>query len=477
MAEKAVEQNLSCPLCFEIFDEPTILTSCGHTFCRKCLKNYDKSQSRKEPDRNYMVCPICRGITEFKSTNRVDDFCPNLLVKGLVDDVKDVLEKKNLKSNERPSRRPAETQNPSSSTRNDPNATSSSTLRRGAVKMIVFDDGTMIKTMPDGSKIKVMPDGRKFKMKRLTSSTARTADARSSSSRLNSGSPVPPDPSSNASRQDECLHQPSTSGTSVGEPEQRALQNNTRDSSRRPAETRSTSSSKYINPNAMPSSKSNVRAIEVILLSDGTMIKTMPDGSKIKIIPDGRKFKMKRLTSSLAPMQNNGSHSSQLSNPAPTSLNSSRPDEHLQNPSSSDTISNYSSSESYFEETSPFESEEEDTWNEEEGSEDDDSFDNWFDESSNTEHLEYSPSSYDEVDSDEDEDDNDEDDEEEDDNVEDELDSDEMDSDNDEDDNDPLLERQGFSKKLKYGEPVQKNPGQKRKYEESEEVYSSGEDY
>ncbi|XP_041457244.1 tripartite motif-containing protein 59-like [Lytechinus variegatus] len=99
MAEKAVEQNLSCPLCFEIFDEPTILTSCGHTFCRKCLKNYDKSQSRKEPDRNYMVCPICRGITEFKSTNRVDDFCPNLLVKCLVDDVKDVLEKKNLKSN------------------------------------------------------------------------------------------------------------------------------------------------------------------------------------------------------------------------------------------------------------------------------------------------------------------------------------------------------------------------------------------
>ncbi|XP_063951943.1 uncharacterized protein LOC129269934 [Lytechinus pictus] len=361
MAKKAVEQNLSCPLCFETFDEPTILTSCGHTFCRKCLKNYDKSRSREEGDLNYMVCPICRGITEFKSTNRVDVFCPNLLVKGLVDDVKDVLEKKNLKctacrlqgeavsfcktcdcylckdcltshrnmynlfegheiisledvrkgkevkkrksgTDEHPSRRPAETHNPSSSTHNDPNATSSSTLRQVAIKMIVLDDGTKIKTMPDGSKIKVMPDGRKFKMKSLTSSTARTADARSSSSRLNSGSTVPPDPSSNASRQDERLHQPSTSGTSVGEPVQRALQNNTGGlSSRRPAETRSTSSSKKINPNAKPSSKSKVRAVKVILLSDGTMIKTMPDGSKIKVMPDGRNFKMKRLTSSSAP--------------------------------------------------------------------------------------------------------------------------------------------------------------------------------
>ncbi|XP_011664723.1 tripartite motif-containing protein 45-like [Strongylocentrotus purpuratus] len=88
MAEKIEEEkapsspeNLTCPLCLDIFDEATILTSCKHTFCRKCLKNYDLSHQ----DLDHMICPLCRNTTKL-SANRVDDFLTNVTVNGLVDD-------------------------------------------------------------------------------------------------------------------------------------------------------------------------------------------------------------------------------------------------------------------------------------------------------------------------------------------------------------------------------------------------------
>nr|XP_054773095.1 E3 ubiquitin-protein ligase TRIM71-like [Lytechinus pictus] len=73
-------QNLVCPLCLDIFDEPTILT-CGHTFCRKCLKKYDLTHQ----DIDHMVCPLCREITKL-SSNRVDDLRLNVSINGFVDD-------------------------------------------------------------------------------------------------------------------------------------------------------------------------------------------------------------------------------------------------------------------------------------------------------------------------------------------------------------------------------------------------------
>ncbi|XP_030834991.1 E3 ubiquitin-protein ligase Midline-1-like [Strongylocentrotus purpuratus] len=88
MAEKTEEdkapsssQNLTCPLCLDIFEEATILTSCGHTFCRKCLENYDLSHK----DLDHMTCPLCREVTKL-SANRVKDFLTNVTVNALVDD-------------------------------------------------------------------------------------------------------------------------------------------------------------------------------------------------------------------------------------------------------------------------------------------------------------------------------------------------------------------------------------------------------
>ncbi|XP_041479536.1 tripartite motif-containing protein 45-like [Lytechinus variegatus] len=73
--------NLICPLCLDIFVEATILTSCGHTFCRRCLKKYDLTHQ----DLDHMVCPLCREITKL-SANRVDDLRLNVSINGCVDD-------------------------------------------------------------------------------------------------------------------------------------------------------------------------------------------------------------------------------------------------------------------------------------------------------------------------------------------------------------------------------------------------------
>ena len=73
-------QSLSCPLCLDIFEDATLLT-CGHTFCRKCLKKYDASHQELV----HMVCPLCREITEF-SDRRVEGLPANVTVNGLVDD-------------------------------------------------------------------------------------------------------------------------------------------------------------------------------------------------------------------------------------------------------------------------------------------------------------------------------------------------------------------------------------------------------
>ncbi|XP_063965476.1 E3 ubiquitin-protein ligase TRIM45-like [Lytechinus pictus] len=85
MAEKcgssSSSPNLICPLCLDIFVEATILTSCGHTFCRRCLKKYDLTHQ----DLDHMVCPLCREITKL-STSRVDDLRLNVSINGCVDD-------------------------------------------------------------------------------------------------------------------------------------------------------------------------------------------------------------------------------------------------------------------------------------------------------------------------------------------------------------------------------------------------------
>mmetsp|Transcript_50789 Transcript_50789/g.157310 ORF Transcript_50789/g.157310 Transcript_50789/m.157310 type:complete len:487 (-) Transcript_50789:6-1466(-) len=41
---------LACPVCFETFEDPQLLTSCGHTFCRRCVEEVWPR-----------TCPVCRA--------------------------------------------------------------------------------------------------------------------------------------------------------------------------------------------------------------------------------------------------------------------------------------------------------------------------------------------------------------------------------------------------------------------------------
>ncbi|XP_034060362.1 nuclear factor 7, brain-like [Gymnodraco acuticeps] len=51
MASK-LEEDLSCPVCHEIFRDPVIL-SCCHSFCRDCLQSWWTGKEEKE-------CPVCK---------------------------------------------------------------------------------------------------------------------------------------------------------------------------------------------------------------------------------------------------------------------------------------------------------------------------------------------------------------------------------------------------------------------------------
>ncbi|XP_064176322.1 E3 ubiquitin-protein ligase TRIM35-like [Anguilla rostrata] len=47
-----LEEELSCPVCSEIFGDPVVL-SCSHSFCKACLQQYWEQKGSRE-------CPVCR---------------------------------------------------------------------------------------------------------------------------------------------------------------------------------------------------------------------------------------------------------------------------------------------------------------------------------------------------------------------------------------------------------------------------------
>ncbi|XP_065806017.1 E3 ubiquitin-protein ligase TRIM39-like [Labrus bergylta] len=68
MASK-LEEDLSCPVCLNIFKDPVIL-SCSHSFCRECLQDSWKEKENKE-------CPVCKR----RQSN--DLLHPNFTLKNL----------------------------------------------------------------------------------------------------------------------------------------------------------------------------------------------------------------------------------------------------------------------------------------------------------------------------------------------------------------------------------------------------------
>ncbi|XP_038829183.1 nuclear factor 7, brain-like [Salvelinus namaycush] len=73
-----LEEDLSCPVCGEIFKCPLIL-SCSHSFCKECLeKTWKKTPSRG--------CPLCRSTSSME--------LPNLALKNLCESFLQMTEKR-----------------------------------------------------------------------------------------------------------------------------------------------------------------------------------------------------------------------------------------------------------------------------------------------------------------------------------------------------------------------------------------------
>ena len=70
--KEKLDKYLLCPICQEIFDEPTRIT-CGHTFCKRCITQWEKKSH------NYQ-CPLCRDYYEPEYTGK------DLLAQNMIND-------------------------------------------------------------------------------------------------------------------------------------------------------------------------------------------------------------------------------------------------------------------------------------------------------------------------------------------------------------------------------------------------------
>ena len=59
-------QNLECAICLDVFEEPRILTNCGHTLCHQCIVSMLKRN--KNDNTLSIICPTC-----FKETKLVNN--------------------------------------------------------------------------------------------------------------------------------------------------------------------------------------------------------------------------------------------------------------------------------------------------------------------------------------------------------------------------------------------------------------------
>ncbi|XP_061590902.1 E3 ubiquitin-protein ligase TRIM35-like [Cololabis saira] len=71
----SLENNLSCPVCQDIFKDPVVL-SCSHSFCRACIQRWwvqqktrqcpycKKSSSKSEPPRNLALKNLCEAFLQ-----------------------------------------------------------------------------------------------------------------------------------------------------------------------------------------------------------------------------------------------------------------------------------------------------------------------------------------------------------------------------------------------------------------------------
>ena len=76
-----IAQRLECSLCFELMQEPKLL-SCTHTFCKDCLAKLYQCQRKTDQ----ISCPVCRQTTRLQNGN-VSRLQTNVPIKAMIGDV------------------------------------------------------------------------------------------------------------------------------------------------------------------------------------------------------------------------------------------------------------------------------------------------------------------------------------------------------------------------------------------------------
>ncbi|EDO32195.1 predicted protein [Nematostella vectensis] len=86
-----IQDEISCPICYEDFEEPKCLPKCAHNICRECLLGIiEKAQLER------FECPICRAIVAVPKDG-IDGFPTNSLLVRLVENAPGRKEKQAIK--------------------------------------------------------------------------------------------------------------------------------------------------------------------------------------------------------------------------------------------------------------------------------------------------------------------------------------------------------------------------------------------
>lgn len=84
------DEEFSCPLCFEILEEPKSLPNCAHNFCKMCIH-----QMLIRNNNSDISCPVCRKPSHVP-TNGADGFPTNTFLVRLMDNIPGRNEKREL---------------------------------------------------------------------------------------------------------------------------------------------------------------------------------------------------------------------------------------------------------------------------------------------------------------------------------------------------------------------------------------------
>eukprot|EP00943_MAST-04B_sp_MAST-4B-sp1_P009221 g9221.t1 len=79
--EEATESAFTCLKCMNIFDNPITCIPCGHSFCEKCVTQYNK-QNPTTNNRKDKCCPECNDV-KAAATKKVDYYIQNELLENL----------------------------------------------------------------------------------------------------------------------------------------------------------------------------------------------------------------------------------------------------------------------------------------------------------------------------------------------------------------------------------------------------------